>query len=284
MDLKQASQSRDYLSYVGTLGDRNIDLFNTALSLAAIHRPQKSIEPYQLHMRNLIQGLRKTFDDLCAKENGDSVHVQAKALATVMAMEYGYNGDSVDYDNLQNIDIMRVVDRRLGMPITLSVLAIAMCRAMGWHAEGLNFPGHFLMRLEKDGERLIYDSFQGGKILGAPELRSLLKANLGEDAELSNEYYEPCSNRDILLRLQNNIKYRLIDTEHYHEALEIVDLMTLIAPNDIRLKLDLAVLLARLERPKAAIDNLGVYIEGMPVGVERREAEIFMAELKAMLN
>lgn len=284
MDLKQASQSRDYLSHVGALDDRNIDLFNAALALSAVHRQEKSIEPYQLHMRNMINRLQDSFDDLCAKENSDSVHVQAKALAAVMAMEYGYNGDSADYDNLQNIDIMRVIDRRLGMPITLSVISIVLCRALGWQVEGLNFPGHFLVRLEKDGERLIYDPFQSGKIMGAPELRSLLKANLGEDAELSNEYYDACSNRDILLRLQNNIKYRLIDTEHYHEALEIVDLMTLIVPNDIRLKLDLAVLLARLERPKAAIENLGIYIDGMPVGVERREAEIFMAELQAILN
>jgi regulator of sirC expression with transglutaminase-like and TPR domain len=140
------------------------------------------------------------------------------------------------------------------------------------------------MRLEKEGDRIIYDTFQAGKILEAPDLRSILKTNLGKDAELSNQYYDPCTNRDILLRLQNNIKYRLIDSEHYQEALEIVDLMMVFAPDDFRLKLDLAVLLARLERPKAAIENLEIYIEKMPIGIERREAEVFLTELRIMLN
>ena len=140
------------------------------------------------------------------------------------------------------------------------------------------------MRLDKDGERFIIDPFQGCVVLQASDLRQILKRNMGAEAELSGDYYVPCSNRDILLRLQNNIKYRLIDGEYYREALEIVEGMTLFAPDDYRLQLDLAVLLARLERPLAAIEHLKVYIEHITDASEKAEAELFMRELTKILH
>lgn len=276
--------ARDYLGEIGGLNDTDINIFDASLALALVHRPAVNMDKYRLHMDDMRAELEKTFEKLSAEQNSDAVTVQADALRDVMAKSHGYIGDDVDYNNLQNVDLMRVIDRRLGMPITLSIIGIALCRDMGWQVEGLNFPGHFLMRFDQDGQRLIYDPFQGGKILEAPDLRSILKRNLGDKAELSGHYYEPCSNRDILLRLQNNIKYRLIESGHYQEALEIVDLMTLFAPADYRLKLDLAVLLARLERPLAAMENLQLYINGLSDPKERAEAETFMVELKKMLN
>ncbi|PCI01198.1 MAG: hypothetical protein COB76_01940 [Alphaproteobacteria bacterium] len=278
------ASARDYLCISGALPDQNIDLFECALALAAVHRPSVVIDKYRQHFQKICDDLRVEFDALCAKNNGDSATVQAESLRAVMTRDNGYAGDVVDYDNLQNVDLMRVIDRRLGMPITLSILAVSACRSMGWDADGLNFPGHFIMRLEKDGERLIVDPFQGCKVLQASDLRQILKSNVGEEAELSGDYYEPCTARETLLRLQNNIKFRLIDTEHYQEALEIVDLMTLVAPDDYRLDLDMAVLLSRLERPRAAVEHIGRYIEKTSDDEEKAEAEAFLLELKSILH
>ena len=77
-------------------------------------------------------------------------------------------------------------------------------------ASGLAFPGHFLIRLSEGPERLILDPFHGGQVCDAAELRELLKATAGQEIELPPEHYAPVSDRDVLLRLQNNLKARLL--------------------------------------------------------------------------
>lgn len=282
--LSDPDECRSYLEQVGRAEDRDIDLFEASLALAAIHRPSVVIDKYRQHFKALCSDLELIYEELCAEKNSDDVHVQREALARILATKHAYIGDDVNYDDFQNIDIMRVIDRRLGMPITLCIIAISLCRAMGWNADGVNFPGHFLMRLDKDGYRVIVDPFQGCRELQASDMRQILKINVGQNAELSSDYYLPCSNRDVLLRLQNNMKYRLIDTEHYQEALEIVDQMKLIAPDDYRLDLDMAVLLARLERPRAAVEYLVRYIQSVKDPRDRAEAEAFLSELRSFLH
>src|SRR3546814_19245031 len=86
---------------------------------------------------------------------------------------------------------MRVIDRRKGLPVALGILYMHAARAQGWPAVGLNFPGHFLLRLERHGERAILDPFNEGRVHGATELLDLLKAMQGQDAELGPEHYQP---------------------------------------------------------------------------------------------
>src|SRR3546814_9196726 len=103
-------------------------------------------------------------------------------------------------------------------------------RAKGWAAVGLNFPGHVLLRLERHGERAILDPFNEGRVHGATELRDLLKAMQGQDAELGPEHYQPVTDRAILLRLQNNIKLRLVQRDETAKAAKVVETMLLFAP------------------------------------------------------
>src|SRR5690606_10569173 len=119
-------------------------------------------------------------------------------------------------------DLVRVIDRRKGLPIAISILYIHAGRAQGWNVVGLSFPGHVVIRLEEEGHRLIADPFNGGKVLQAPDLRSLVKNALGDKAELSADYYNPATNREMLIRLQNNIKLRQVESEDYEEALKTV--------------------------------------------------------------
>ena len=276
--------ARDFLTYVGAQNDDEIHLYESALALAAVHHPSVVVDKYRIHMDKMASDLHDQFQTMCGVENGDGVNVRRMALANVFSLKYEYRGDVADYENLQNVDVMRVVDRRQGMPIALCIIGMALCRKMGWSVSGINFPGHFLMQMEYEGQRLIVDPFQSCAVLTAPDLRVLIKKHMGDDAELSSDYYVPCNNRDILLRLQNNIKYRLIESEHYSEALEIVDLMTVFAPDDNRLRLDLAVLLSRLGQPGAAIAHLQHYIDHLGDGPERVEAMKFMKELTNHIN
>jgi regulator of sirC expression with transglutaminase-like and TPR domain len=272
------------LESVGHCHDKDINIFEVSLILAALAKPNIDIDHYHAQSRKIIDDLGKNFEILCGKMNGDTARVQAAALEKTFAIEHGFLGDDIHYDDLKNINMCDAMDRRLGLPITLCILAIHVCRANGWNAEGVNFPGHFLMRLEKDGERILIDPFQGCKILDAKDLRIILKRILGAGAELSADYYVPCSNREILLRLQNNIKYRLIDVLDYEGALACVETMTQIAPDDYRLSLDKAVLLSRLDQPIAAIGYLEHYITRVTNPKDRMDAEDFMRQLQNSIN
>jgi regulator of sirC expression with transglutaminase-like and TPR domain len=111
-----------------------------------------------------------------------------------------------------------------------------------------------------------------------------VKKVLGPEAELSSAYYEDSSNREILIRLQNNIKNRKIDAEDYAGALVNVQRMLMIDPDEYRLYLDAGVLYAKVEQARAAIDSLMAYIERAPHDGDRREAELLLQELAQSLN
>jgi regulator of sirC expression with transglutaminase-like and TPR domain len=279
-----AVEAEYYLSSIGEKPDSEIDLFACAMAFGLSDRFDADIQKYRTQFDEMSDALRVCFDQTAAANNGDDVNVMAKSLAKIMSETYAYLGDDVSYDDLKNINITHVMDRRLGIPITLCVLAIALCRAQGWSASGVNFPGHFLMRLDKGGERVMIDPFQQCKILEAKDMRLILKRVMGDSAELSSDYYEACSNRDILLRLQNNIKYRLIDSGDYNTALKTVMQMALIAPDDYRLNLDKAVLFSRLDQTKAAIENIEIYLNHVTDPQDKADAQDFLSQLKRQLN
>ena len=160
----------------------------------------------------------------------------ASVLASVVSGTLRYRGDEETYDDLDNANLMRVIDRRKGLPVTLGILYIASARAQGWNVAGLNFPGHFLIRLESlDGVRVIIDPFHGGQVLDTPAIRDLLKIVTGPEEELEARHYRPVTDRDILIRLQNNVKTRRLDLGQMSEALDALTSMQILIPESAAL-------------------------------------------------
>ena len=163
-------------------------------------------------------------------------------------------------------------------------MTIHVARAQNWVVHGLNVPGHVLCRLDHGGQQLIFDPFNAWKPLDAAALRTLLKQTAGAHIELSADYFEPSTNRDILIRLQNNIKFRQIETEDYEGALKTIETMRLIDPHEYRLILEAGVLYAKLGQALAAIENLEQYIAHAPNNDDRFEASMLLQDLKTSLN
>lgn len=217
--------SRAILENAGRLADDAIDLAETALALGAMDRRSVGLSWYREHLAHLVDAVGLSPSD-------DTVADAAHRLKGVIADLYGYQGDVRTYEDLQNANLTRVIDRRKGLPVALGILYLHVGRAVGWGVDGLSFPGHFLIRIQLRGERAILDPFNGGECCGPVELRRLLKAIAGNDAELAPGYYEPVGNREILLRLQNNIKTRLLRQGRPDHAIEVVDRMLLLSPYD----------------------------------------------------
>ncbi|MBL4805516.1 MAG: transglutaminase family protein [Alphaproteobacteria bacterium] len=280
----QDIEPQSYLENIGKADDDEIDIAHAALALAAVDMEGISLQRYQHHLDTLASSVKGAFTHRLDKGDDDSLETRLAALTEVLHEEFGYIGDQQTYDDLQNANLIRVIDRAKGLPITLSILYIHAARAQGWEISGLNIPGHFLCRLDLDGQRLIFDPFDAARVVEAHDLRRIVKKALGDQAELSSAYYEAASNRDILIRLQNNIKFRQIAGEDYDSALKTVLLMMKIDPEEYRLKLDAGVLYARVEQPQAAIECLSAYIEKAPDPRDRMEAEMLLIELQAQLH
>ena len=200
------------LTAFGAGSDADIDLAEAALLLAGFDRPEARLDDYRHRLAALGRDLAAERDS-AGPEAGATLAGRAAALAAVIAGHHGFTGDRETYNDLRNANLISVIDRRRGLPVALAILYIHAARAVGWTIEGLNFPGRFLVRLGAADGRVVLDPFEGGEIRDAVALRELLKLGAGASAELAPEHFAAAGNRDILLRLQNNIKVRLVRAE-----------------------------------------------------------------------
>jgi regulator of sirC expression with transglutaminase-like and TPR domain len=267
-----------FLRELGASDERVLPIAEAALALAAFERPRVDLGRYHDHLRLLARDVGRhpgATGDLAARTG---------ALNEVILLKYGYSGDELSYDDLQNANLMRVVDRRKGLPVALGILYIHAARAQGWDIAGLAFPGHFLIRLSDGAERIIVDPFHRGQICGAAELRELLRAGAGPGSELQPEHYTAASDRDVLLRLQNNLKARLLQGQHRERALKVVETMLMLAPDLAELWREAGMLHRHLGNMRAAGAALEQYVLRAPEGAARHQAAAILQQLRAQLN
>ncbi|MAY99555.1 MAG: hypothetical protein CMH32_03395 [Micavibrio sp.] len=273
-----------YLDGLSGMAERDIDVAEAAVAIAARGYQGRSLERYIHHIKAMHEQVGERHKELLEAGAADDVDTRTAALKHVLRDVHDYRGDLEGFDSIVNANMIEVIDNRKGLPVALGILYLSCAHANGWEAEGLNFPGHFIIRLGMGNERQIVDPFNDLKKLGAPELRGLAKEYLGEEAELSADFYNPMTRRDVLIRLQNNIKLRLIEMEDYEEALNIVTEMERVAPEETRLWLDAGVLLAKIGHRQAAIDKLEKYVSTDIPWQEKQDIEQFLYELRASLN
>jgi regulator of sirC expression with transglutaminase-like and TPR domain len=222
----------EFLRRLGEADENPIDIATAALMLAALDHSGRPLAPYRAHLAEIAGAAQAEAQLAMTVENG------AHALAGLLAGRFGYDGDRSAYDDPHNANLIAVIDRRRGLPVALGILYLHAARAAGLGAAGLDTPGHFLLRVELRSAALLIDPFNGGaalerEVLGAPPV-------MGEPAPEDIRPPEPVSDIDVLLRLQNNLKLRALQSGERLRALEIAKRMVLIAPRKPELWIDLA--------------------------------------------
>lgn len=204
--------------------DATLDLAGAALLFAVIDAPEAPLGPVRAHLDEIGLGARALGPVAC----GDS-EAAAAGLASLLAGTFGYRGDSETYDDPANANLIRVVARRRGLPVTLGILWIHAARAAGWHARGANMPAHFLVGLDAGSGPIIVDPFHGGAVVTLERLGERL-------AEISPEtdtfVLKPMPDRDVLLRLQNNIWQRRARAGDLAGAIACLEDMARLAPDE----------------------------------------------------
>lgn len=260
--------------------DSAIEVTEAALMLAQLSRPRALMQPYRRHLARLVA-------DVSAYVKGadaGTVDLRAEALAQVLARRYGYRAADPDDGDPDQANLTRVIDGRRGTPAALGVLYLHVARALDWPAAGLAFPQRFLVRIEGESERVIVDPAAGGEIVTPPDMRALLKAATGIDAELAPPHYRALGNREILLRLHDERKVRLLRRERLDDALHAVETMLFFAPAVARLWREAGILNARLDRLEAAVAALEEYMRHDPGDTARYRASVLLQELRSRLS
>ncbi len=258
--------------------DGPLPLAEAALALAVREQPAADPLVYHRHLAALAEDIGRAAAP--ARTLGERI----AACNDILFGKYAYQGDTITYDDLQNANLMRVIDRRRGLPVALGILYIHGGRAQGWQMAGLAFPGHFLVRLEQGGERAIIDPFNLGTRRSPADLREMLKATAGIAAELEPAHYAPVGDRQVLLRLQNNIKLRLVQGEQLDKALAVVEDMLLFAPDHAELWHEAGLLHAHFDNYRAAIAALEEFLRRADNGAARQRTAALLQQLKARLN
>jgi regulator of sirC expression with transglutaminase-like and TPR domain len=272
------------LRLVGESADEAIDLAGTALLCAAHEVRDRDLAPSRQHLDAIAAEMKKAaaLDQLAPSD--DKLDACCDALRYVMADKFGYRGDQESYDDLRNADLVEVIQRRRGLPVALSILYIHAARALGWRIEGVNFPGHFVIRLYGGRQAAILDPFAGGAARSIQDLRQLLKAQSNDKVELKPEHFAALENRQILIRLQNNIKVRRIQEGDLTGAERALQRMLWIAPNQVELWRESGILNLRLDNLLAARRSLTRYLELAETDQQRQRAARLLQELGQQLH
>jgi regulator of sirC expression with transglutaminase-like and TPR domain len=250
---KQLARLKDLCAGDGV----RLELFEAALTLSLLQSDEPiDLVPYRQHVAQMSAAV------------ADLVHRRGatpEALAEVIARSFAYRGDTETYDDLRNADLVQVVERRRGLPVALAILYLQVARDQGWDAEGLNFPGHFLIRVAIDGARYVVDP----------------------NAQPNPSYYDPVSDRQVLLRLENNIRLRLVQREDWAGAMRVVDRMLAIGPDQPVLHYEVGQINVRLDKRRAAIASFERFLlldDGSADPEMRQHATDLLQELRRGLN
>ncbi len=272
---------RAALDAIGQLPDPEIDIAEAALLLARVDAPDADWPGGRAE----LTALAREAVDLARRLGRDAgLSIRAEALAGLLVGKHRYRGDSGTYDDPANANLLRVIERRKGLPVALGILWLHTARAAGWGAHGVDFPAHFLIALEGRGSQLVLDVFDGGTPLEARHLRGLLKRLEGEQAELRPGVLRPMGARAVLLRLQNNIKSRRLAAGDLEGAVACAEDMLRLAPDHAGLWREAGLMHQRLGRIQAALRCLARFLDLAPQGEPAKRARAAMDELRARLN
>ena len=264
--------------------DVHIDLAQACLMIAQDAYPALEVERYLGEIERMALRLRARMP------RGTAAEERITALNEFLFEDLGYRGNADEYYDPRNSYLNEVIDRKTGIPITLSVLYMELGRRVGLPLEGVSFPGHFLVRAQVRGGVLLLDPFAGGVPQSEADLRGRLKRVIPEGvaadvpvAELPlDQFLEAASKRQILARLLRNLKgiYREVDKPE--RMLEVLNRMLVVSPGATGELRDRGYLYQRLECWQPALRDLTEYLEREPDAADLDDVRVRMMELRGL--
>src|SRR4029453_10374521 len=251
-----------------------IALANAALVIASIEYPGLGPEPY-LAQPDGMGAAAADFIRNRTRETGDtSTLACVRALNTYLFQEQRFSG-SEKYEDPRNSFLNEVLDHRTGIPITLSLVYMEVARRAGLHIDGVNFPGHFLVRcpeVRRGSSGLIIDPFHGGALLSEHDCRLLLQRQVGSEVAFSRSLLAPTTRMQILVRMLINLKRIYVQMRSFPQARGVTELLLAMTPSALSELRDRGLLAYHLNDVTGALRDLQTYLKLSSLGELDKES------------
>jgi regulator of sirC expression with transglutaminase-like and TPR domain len=251
------------LSRLGADPDYPVDLAELNFRFAAeVDDPELDLPVYLSKLDDFAEELAPRL------HRAGSLEDRAMELGHFLFEEQGFAGNTEHYYDARNSFLHEVLDRRLGIPISLSVLAIAVGERCGLEMSGIGLPGHFIAKVSDGADEVLFDPFHGGALLTPSGCSELVSAVVGEPYAITAKNLKATPPGIIAMRMLNNLKAVYLQGGEFEPAAQVIEWLILLNRNDPTQYRDLGVALVHADQHGRAIDPLTHYLKASPDSVD----------------
>ena len=240
--------------------DPQADLVRVGLEIAADAYPRLDPEPYVARVEALAQRARER----CAAI--DRPRLVLGQINWVLFVEEGFQGNADDYYDPRNSYLNEVLDRKTGIPISLSLLYLRVAARVGLEVAGVNLPMHFMLRVGRGNATIFIDPFHSGALLDRDACRRQVSRMAGPGVEITDGHLAPCRATQLVARMLRNLKSIYLQNHDYVAAIPVQRRLAALLDDDPDEQRDLGMLFLRADRPADALAPLQAYLDAVPPG------------------
>jgi regulator of sirC expression with transglutaminase-like and TPR domain len=273
--------ARERFAQLVSGSEEELDLAEAALLIAQEEHPEIDVAAYLRQLDALAAAVRARLPE--SPSPTDII----QGLNLQLFREEGLSGNESEYYDPRNSFLNEVLDRKRGIPITLSVVYLEVGRRLGLPLVGVGFPGHFLVKYPRAEGDLVLDPFAGGISLSRAELQQRLRSMYGESNPFLAQIPQllaAVSKKDILVRMLRNLKGIYLQQNDFTRALAVLDRIVLLAPDVAMEVRDRGAVHQRLGHLQAAVQDFRRYVQMAPNAEDSEAIRAFIARMVAQLN
>lgn len=265
LEVTHVMQLDDILELLAVDPDAPIELDATALLIARDEYPDLDVE----RCREMLDRLA----DAARPHLGITFETRVEGLCRFLFREAGFSGNQSAYYDPRNSYLNDVLDRRTGIPITLSLLAMAVGERLGIRIRGVALPGHFVAMADEGRQRVVFDPFDGGRRLSGADCEALVRGAAGVEMTLTLDDLAPAAPGTIILRMLMNLKGAYVRAGDFRRAVRVLGRLRQIAPTEWVHARDLGACLLQCGFPGRAIDAFQLYLKESPGALDKEAVE-----------
>jgi regulator of sirC expression with transglutaminase-like and TPR domain len=248
------------LSMLRNNPEASLDRAELVLELARDEYPDLDVEAHLSELAGMAHEAKSYLrGNLLARVTG---------LCRYLFHDQGFRGNQQAFYDPRNSYFNQVLERRTGIPITLSLVVMEVGRRAGLCVEGVGLPGHFVVKAVRDGEEVLFDPFHGGRLLSEEQCEQLVARTTGNPFLADEHAFDAIPFSILLARMLNNLKGAYLREGDFHRAVRVIKRLLQLHPNDFLQQRDLGISLVHSGNPGMAIDHLVSFLKGKTQGEE----------------
>ena len=267
----------DKLRELFSRGEEEINLADAAATLAHVIYPDLDFRPYHQRLDDYARAVARM------PMRGDEPEARVSNLNAFLFESLGFVGNAEDYHDPRNSFLNDVLDRRTGIPISLSVIYMEIARRLELPIYGVGLPSHFVVKYEAGRRRFFIDPFHDGRMLNRQGCRRLLRQIHGRQVELTDLHFAAVNKRQIILRMATNLRDIYLSTRQFGVGVHYLDAMMALGDTDPETLRMRAWAYGESGRRADSVADMEAYLEQRPQSLEAEETREMMMQLKRNL-